>query len=184
MVETINKMMRVSHRLVQEHGREPTIAEIAEGMEVTPERVRDIQQVSQEPVSPWIEARSPRAARGFLRHPPLARSRPSRLRWSYEREPRILIPCSYPCGGRSAANGSNCLKTSHFVSFLSQNALISASNRLMPKRQEHSRHEQNNPAMMRNETSPGTKTRLPHPHGDPSSPGVASGVGRAPQSGG
>ena len=36
---------------MQEYGREPTIAEIAEGMEVTPERVRDIQQVSQEPVS-------------------------------------------------------------------------------------------------------------------------------------
>ena len=52
MVETINKMMRVSRRLVQEYGREPTIAEIAEGMEVTPERVRDIQKVSQEPVSP------------------------------------------------------------------------------------------------------------------------------------
>ena len=51
MVETINKMMRVSRRLVQEYGREPTIAEIAEGMEVTPERVRDIQKVSQEPVS-------------------------------------------------------------------------------------------------------------------------------------
>ncbi len=51
MVETINKMLRVSRRLVQEYGREPTIAEIAEGMEVTPERVRDIQKVSQEPVS-------------------------------------------------------------------------------------------------------------------------------------
>ena len=51
MVETINKLMRVSRRLVQEYGREPTIPEIAEGMEITPERVRDILKVSQEPVS-------------------------------------------------------------------------------------------------------------------------------------
>ena len=51
MVETINKLMRVSRRLVQEYGREPTTAEIAEGMEVPPERVREIQKVSQEPVS-------------------------------------------------------------------------------------------------------------------------------------
>ena len=51
MVETINKLMRVSRRLVQEYGREPTTQEIAEGMEVTPERVREILKVSQEPVS-------------------------------------------------------------------------------------------------------------------------------------
>ena len=51
MVETINKLMRVSRRLVQEYGREPTTGEISEGMEVTPERVREILKVSQEPVS-------------------------------------------------------------------------------------------------------------------------------------
>ncbi len=51
MVETINKLMRVSRRLVQEYGREPTTQEIAEGMEVSPERVREILKVSQEPVS-------------------------------------------------------------------------------------------------------------------------------------
>jgi RNA polymerase primary sigma factor len=51
MVETINKLMRVSRRLVQEYGREPTIHEIAEGMEVAPERVREILKISQEPVS-------------------------------------------------------------------------------------------------------------------------------------
>ena len=51
MVETINKLMRVSRRLVQEYGREPTTAEISEGMEVAPERVREILKVSQEPVS-------------------------------------------------------------------------------------------------------------------------------------
>ena len=51
MVETINKLMRVSLRLVQEYGREPTTMEIAEGMEVPPERVREILKVSQEPVS-------------------------------------------------------------------------------------------------------------------------------------
>ena len=51
MVETINKLMRVSRRLVQEYGREPTTMEISEGMEVPPERVREILKVSQEPVS-------------------------------------------------------------------------------------------------------------------------------------
>ena len=51
MVETINKLMRVSRRLVQEYGREPTTHEIAEGMEVPPERVREILKVAQEPVS-------------------------------------------------------------------------------------------------------------------------------------
>ncbi len=58
MVETINKMVRVSRRLVQEFGREPTSDEIAQGMSdprqgppYTPERVREIIKVSQEPVS-------------------------------------------------------------------------------------------------------------------------------------
>ena len=51
MVETINKLMRVSRRLVQEYGREPTIHEISQGMEVPPERVREILKASQEPVS-------------------------------------------------------------------------------------------------------------------------------------
>jgi RNA polymerase primary sigma factor len=51
MVETINKLMRVSRRLVQELGREPTTEEIAVGMEITAERVREIMKVSQEPVS-------------------------------------------------------------------------------------------------------------------------------------
>ena len=51
MVETINKLMRVSRRLVQEYGREPTTQEISVGMDVPPERVREILKVSQEPVS-------------------------------------------------------------------------------------------------------------------------------------
>lgn len=51
MVETINKLMRVSRRLVQEYGREPTTGEISEGMEVPSERVREILKISQEPVS-------------------------------------------------------------------------------------------------------------------------------------
>ncbi len=51
MVETINKLLRVSRRLVQEHGREPTSEEIGKGMEVSPEKVREIIKVSQEPVS-------------------------------------------------------------------------------------------------------------------------------------
>jgi len=51
MVETINKLMRVSRSLLQELGREPTAEEIAERMDMTPERVREIQRMAQEPVS-------------------------------------------------------------------------------------------------------------------------------------
>jgi RNA polymerase primary sigma factor len=51
MVETINKLLRVSRRLVQEYGREPTSEEIGQGMEVSPEKVREILKISQDPVS-------------------------------------------------------------------------------------------------------------------------------------
>ena len=51
MVETINKLVRVSRRLVQEYGREPTSEEIGKGMDLASERVREISKVSQEPVS-------------------------------------------------------------------------------------------------------------------------------------
>ena len=51
MVETINKLLRVSRRLVQEYGREPTSEEIGSGMEVAADKVREILKISQEPVS-------------------------------------------------------------------------------------------------------------------------------------
>ena len=51
MVETINKLIRVSRQLLQELGREPTPREIAELMETTEERVREIMKIAQEPVS-------------------------------------------------------------------------------------------------------------------------------------
>jgi RNA polymerase primary sigma factor len=51
MVETINKLVRVSRRLLQELGREPADEEIAEEMGITPEKVREITKVSQDPVS-------------------------------------------------------------------------------------------------------------------------------------
>nr|WP_313955157.1 RNA polymerase sigma factor RpoD [Paenibacillus sp. IHBB 10380] len=51
MVETINKLVRVSRQLLQELGREPTPEEIAKEMDITPEKVREILKVSQEPVS-------------------------------------------------------------------------------------------------------------------------------------
>lgn len=51
MVETINKLIRTSRRLSQEYGREPTSEEIAEGMGIFPEKVREIIKISQEPVS-------------------------------------------------------------------------------------------------------------------------------------
>ena len=51
MVETINKLIRISLQLLQDKGREPTPEEIAEGMGITAERVREIQKIAQEPVS-------------------------------------------------------------------------------------------------------------------------------------
>lgn len=51
MVETINKLIRVSRQLLQELGREPSPEEIAKGMNMPVERVREILKISQEPVS-------------------------------------------------------------------------------------------------------------------------------------
>jgi RNA polymerase primary sigma factor len=51
MVETINKLIRVQRHLLQEYGREPTPEEIAELMDFTPEKVREVLKISQEPVS-------------------------------------------------------------------------------------------------------------------------------------
>ena len=51
MVETINKQIRVSRQLLQELGREPKAEEIAEAMDLPVERVREIQKISQDPVS-------------------------------------------------------------------------------------------------------------------------------------
>ncbi len=51
MVETINKLIRIQRQLVQELGREPEVEEIAAEMDITPEKVREIMKISQEPVS-------------------------------------------------------------------------------------------------------------------------------------
>ncbi|NLA70099.1 MAG: RNA polymerase sigma factor RpoD [Clostridiales bacterium] len=51
MVETINKLIRISRQLLQEYGREPTNEEIAAEMGITPEKVREIKKISQDPVS-------------------------------------------------------------------------------------------------------------------------------------
>ena len=51
MVETINKLIRESRKLLQELGREPLPEEIAEAMDISVERVREILKISQEPVS-------------------------------------------------------------------------------------------------------------------------------------
>ena len=51
MIETINKMMRVSRRIAQEIGREPTPEELAEYLEMPEEKVRQILEVAKEPVS-------------------------------------------------------------------------------------------------------------------------------------
>ena len=51
MVETINKLIRISRQLLQEYGREPTPAEIGKEMEISEEKVREILKIAQEPVS-------------------------------------------------------------------------------------------------------------------------------------
>lgn len=51
MVETINKLIRISRQLIQEKGRDPLPEEIAEKMEIPVERVREIMKIAQEPVS-------------------------------------------------------------------------------------------------------------------------------------
>ena len=51
MVETINKLIRISRQLLQEYGREPTPEEIAAEMEISEEKVREIMKIAQEPVS-------------------------------------------------------------------------------------------------------------------------------------
>ena len=51
MVETINKLIRVSRQLLQEYGREPTPEEIAEEMDIPEDKVREIIKIAQEPVS-------------------------------------------------------------------------------------------------------------------------------------
>ena len=51
MVETMHRVSRVSRQLLQENGREPTDEEVAEKLNMTPERVREIRKAAQEPVS-------------------------------------------------------------------------------------------------------------------------------------
>ncbi len=51
MVETINKLIRVSRQLLQEYGREPHVDEIAREMNMSEDRVREIMKIAQEPVS-------------------------------------------------------------------------------------------------------------------------------------
>jgi len=51
MVETMNKVLRVQRQMLQELGREPTVEEIARKVDMTPDKVREIQRISQEPLS-------------------------------------------------------------------------------------------------------------------------------------
>ena len=51
MIDTINKLTRTSRALVQELGREPTVAEIAEQMDMEPSHVREIMKIAQDPIS-------------------------------------------------------------------------------------------------------------------------------------
>jgi RNA polymerase primary sigma factor len=51
MVETINRLIKISRHLLQELGRDPTVEEIANEMGLTPEKVREVIKISQEPIS-------------------------------------------------------------------------------------------------------------------------------------
>jgi RNA polymerase primary sigma factor len=51
MVETINRLIKISRQLLQELGRDPTVEEIAHEMGLTPEKVREVIKISQEPIS-------------------------------------------------------------------------------------------------------------------------------------
>lgn len=51
MVETMNKVLRVQRAMLQELGREPTVEEVAHKVDLTPDKVREIQRISQEPLS-------------------------------------------------------------------------------------------------------------------------------------
>ena len=51
MIETINKLIRTQRSLVQEYGREPTIEELAERLDIPAARVRRVQKIAQEPIS-------------------------------------------------------------------------------------------------------------------------------------
>ena len=51
MVETINRLIKISRQLLQELGRDPSVEEIASEMGLTPEKVRDVIKISQEPIS-------------------------------------------------------------------------------------------------------------------------------------
>ena len=51
MVETMNKVLRVQRQMLQELGREPTVEEVAIKVDLTPDKVREIQRIAQEPVS-------------------------------------------------------------------------------------------------------------------------------------
>ncbi len=51
MIDTINKLTRTTAAMVQELGREPTVAEIAEQMDMTPSHVREVMKIAQEPIS-------------------------------------------------------------------------------------------------------------------------------------
>jgi len=50
-VETINRLIKISRQLLQELGRDPTVEEIANEMGLTPEKVREVIKISQEPIS-------------------------------------------------------------------------------------------------------------------------------------
>ena len=104
MVETINKLLKVSRRLVQEYGREPTSDEISTGMEISSEKVREIVKISQEPVSletpigeeedsllgDFIEDRSALAPADAASHQLLKEQMERVLETLHDRERRVL----------------------------------------------------------------------------------------------
>ena len=145
MVETINKLIRVQRQLLQDIGREPTPEEIAAEMGITPDKVREIRKISQEPASlhmpvgdegdallgDFIEDTDVRVARRRGR-----RDRPAR---------RALAACS-ACSRTASARCSSCASASRAStrarskrSARSSASRASASARSRPRRSPSSR---------------------------------------------
>ena len=105
MVETMNKVLRISRQMLQELGREPTIDEIAAKVELTPDKVRDIQRIAQEPVS--LETPGRRRRRQPARR---LRRRPQRDRAGNRRRARCSRKRSKKrCRSSTIANARWCV---------------------------------------------------------------------------
>lgn len=114
MVEVINKLARVQRQMLQDLGREPTPEELAKELDMTPEKVIEVQKYGREPISlhtPWV--RTATASSVTSSRTPKPSSRPTR---SASRSSRSsCTPFSTPCPSARRAS-SRCASVSPMVS--------------------------------------------------------------------